>query len=36
MNRVQTQYLEKARRSLAAARQNLEGGFPEFALSRAY
>ena len=36
MNQVQAQYLEKAKRSLAVARQNLEAGFPEFALSRAY
>ena len=36
MNQVQAQYLEKARRSLAVARQNLKSRFPEFALSRAY
>lgn len=36
MNRIQAQYLEKAKRSLAVAQQNLEAGFPEFALSRAY
>lgn len=36
MNEAQSQYLEKAKRSLMAARQNAESGFPEFALSRAY
>jgi uncharacterized protein (UPF0332 family) len=36
MNQTQAQYLEKAKRSLMAARQNVESGFPEFALSRAY
>ncbi|MDB9494659.1 HEPN domain-containing protein [Spirulina major CS-329] len=36
MNAVQQKFLEKACRSLEAARQMNESGFPEFAVSRAY
>ncbi len=36
MNEAQSQYLEKAQRSLIVAQQNEESGFSEFVLSRDY